>query len=312
LRTREFFWHEGHNVFASADEAQADAIKMHNVYTDYMSDILAIESIVGEKTAEERFAGADHTYTREHIMQDGKALQVGTSHNLGQHFSKSFDITYLGDDGKLHYAWTTSWGTTSRMIGSVIMIHGDDDGLVLPPRIAPYQVVIIPILSEQNEYANTVATQLRDAGVRVFVDDSDARSSDKMWKWIKRGAPIRIEIGKNEVADNTITMTRRDLGKSSKATIALTSANSTITEWLHDMQSDMLERNKAWNKTMIHDVANLTELDDALAANKIGFFRLKYDLTLVPEFDALMDKYKISRRCLDDADPDFVFVAKSY
>ncbi|MCL2748603.1 MAG: proline--tRNA ligase [Alphaproteobacteria bacterium] len=312
LRTREFFWQEGHNVFATAEEASADAKKMHDVYTKYMRDVLAIDSIVGEKTPEERFAGADHTYTREQIAQDGKALQVGTSHDLGQHFSKSFDIKFLGPDRKLQYAYTTSWGTSSRMMGSVIMIHGDDDGLVLPPSIAPYQVVIIPILPEQNEYARKIEKQFKDAGIRVWLDDSDMRSSDKMWKWIKRGVPIRVEIGEKEVTDNTITLTRRDIGKASKTTVPVKTAHSLIQELLGKMQSDMLVANTAFNKTMITEVKDLAELSKNLEKGKIGFFRLPYKETLAPEFEGLMEKYKISRRCLDEKDPSFVFVAKSY
>ncbi|MCL1892409.1 MAG: proline--tRNA ligase [Alphaproteobacteria bacterium] len=312
LRSREFFWQEGHNVFATAEEAKADALKMHGVYNDYSREVLAIDPIVGEKTPEETFAGADHTYTREMMMQDGKAVQTGTSHDLGQHFSKSFDIKFLGADGKLQYAYTTSWGITSRMIGCVIMVHGDDDGLVLPPAIAPYQVVIIPILPEQNEYARKVEKQLKDAGIRVWLDDSDMRSSDKMWKWIKRGAPIRIELGEKEAADKTITMARRDIGKASKTTMPVKAAHSLILEWLDKMQSDMLGASAARNKTMITEVKDLAALEKHLAAGKIGFFRLPYAATLTPEFEGLMEKYKISRRCLDDNDPSFVFVAKSY
>ena len=150
LRTSEFNWQEGHNVFATHEEANADACKMHKMYKDYMREVLAAPVIAGEKTPEERFAGADHTYTVEQIMQDGKALQAGTSHDLGQHFAKSFDIKYLGTDGKLQYGWTTSWGTSTRMMGGLCMIHSDDDGLILPPVIAPYQIVIIPIVREEN------------------------------------------------------------------------------------------------------------------------------------------------------------------
>jgi len=317
LRTREFFWQEGHNVFATAAEARADALKMHRVYNDYMTDVLAIDSIIGEKTPEERFAGADHTYTREQIMQDGKALQVGTSHDLGQHFSKSFGIKFLGADGKLEYAYTTSWGTTSRMIGSVIMTHGDDDGLILPPMIAPYQAVIIPIVRDENakklnKYAEKIGKKLQKKGVRVWVDTSDARTADKIWKWIKRGVPLRVEVGEREMESETATITRRDIGRPSQKTIALDELFKTAGAILKQIQSDMLNAVTARNKTMIHDVANLAELSSALANGKIGFFRLPYAATLAPEFDTLMDEYKISRRCLDESDPSFVFVAKSY
>ena len=310
LRTSEFFWQEGHNVFATAEEALEDALKMHKVYNDYMRETLSIESIIGEKTPEERFPGADHTYTREHIMQDGKALQVGTSHDLGQHFSKAFDIKYLGADGKLTHAYTTSWGTSSRMIGSVIMTHGDDDGLILPPRVAPYQVVIIPILPEQNEYAHQIAAQLN--GFRVLVDDSDVRSADKMWKWIRRGAPLRIEVGAKESESETVTLTRRDIGKDSKQTIAVKDAAGVIEKLLSEIQSNLLARSRELNARMTHNIADLAALDAELAGGKIGFFRLPYAATLVPEFDTMVDKYKVSRRCLDAADPSFVFVAKSY
>jgi prolyl-tRNA synthetase len=229
---------------------------------------------------------------------------------LGTHFSKSFGIQYLGADGKKHYAHTTSWGTSSRLVGAVIMTHGDDDGLVLPPAIAPHQVVIIPILPEQNEYAHKVAKQLK--GIRVLVDDSDSRSADKMWKWIKKGAPVRIEVGANEVNDETITLTRRDIGKSSKETIPAKGADAHIRKLLTAIQSDLLKKSQELNARMTHHVKDVAELKKELAKGTIGFFRLPYSMTLAPEFEALMEEFKISRRCLDDADPTYVFVAKSY
>ena len=318
LRTSEFNWQEGHNVFATHDEANADARKMHKMYGDYMRDVLAIPCIMGEKTPEERFAGADHTYTIEQIMQDGKALQAGTSHDLGQHFAKSFGIQYLGTDGKLTYAWTTSWGTSTRMMGGLLMTHSDDDGLVLPPAIAPHQVVIIPITrgdentSAMNEFVAKLEQELRDHNIRVLVDNSDMRSADKMWKWIKRGVPLRVEVGAREMDDGVVTMTRRDLGKSSRETVAIKDFSETVSQRLDSMQHDMLVAVQERNKKMIHDVANLDELDSALAGGKIGFFRIKYTETQNEKFDTLMEKYKITRRCLDDKDPTFVFVAKSY
>lgn len=317
LRTSEFNWQEGHNVFATHEEANADARKMHKLYGDFMRDILAIPSIMGEKTPDERFAGADHTYTLEHIMQDGRALQAGTSHDLGQHFSKSFGIQFLGTNGKLQYAWTTSWGTTTRMMGSMFMVHSDDDGLVLPPAVAPYQVVIIPITRDDtaddlNAYGHALAEKLRSAGVRVLVDDTDARSPDKMWKWIKRGVPLRVEVGAREMESKAISVTRRDIGKDSKTTMSVDEFVEKVRDMLAQMQSDMYVAAQKRNESMIHNVADLKELDAALESGKIGFFRIKYDLTTNEKFDELMEKYKISRRCLDDADPTYVFVAKSY
>ncbi len=317
LRTAEFNWQEGHNVFATHEEANEDALKMLNVYEEFMNNVLAIPCVVGEKTPEERFAGADHTYTTEQIMQDGKALQAGTSHDLGQHFAKSFDIKYLGDNGKLNYGWTTSWGTSTRMMGGLFMTHSDDDGLVLPPMVAPYQVVIIPIVRDENvkelnAFAYKVADKLHEINVRVLVDDSDMRAPDKMWKWIKRGAPLRVEIGKREMQNNTLTVTRRDLGKSSKTTLLIQDFIDSVQQTLKTMQHDMFVAVQERNKKLITDVKDLQELESALESGKIGFFRIKYNQTTNDEFDKLIEKYKISRRCLDRNDPDYVFVAKSY
>ena len=318
LRTSEFNWQEGHNVFATHEEANEDARKMHRVYGDYMRDVLAIPCIMGEKTPEERFAGADHTYTVEQIMQDGKALQAGTSHDLGQHFAKSFGIKYLGTDGQLTYAWTTSWGTSTRMMGGLFMTHSDDDGLVLPPAVAPHQVVIIPITREDDnmdamrECVSNLESQLNERGVRVLTDNSDMRAPDKMWKWIKRGVPLRVEVGAREIETSTVTITRRDLGKASRETVSVADLGEAVVAKLDAMQRDMLAAATERNKKMIHNVADLAELESALADGKVGFFRIKYNATQSPEFDVLMEKYKITRRCLDDNDPSFVFVAKSY
>jgi len=317
LRTSEFNWQEGHNVFATHEEANADARKMHKLYGDFMAEILAIPSIMGEKTPEERFGGADHTYTLEHIMQDGKALQAGTSHDLGQHFSKSFGIKYLGTDGQLHHAWTTSWGTTTRMMGSMFMTHSDDDGLVLPPAVAPYQIVIIPIArdgndGELNAYAEHMAAELQSRGIRVLADVSDMRGPDKIWKWIKRGVPLRVEIGAREMESNGVTVTRRDMGKASKQTMVAADFYNKAAEMLATIQKDMYAAVAARNAKMIQNVDSLAALARALENGGIGFFRIKYDLTTNDEFEGLMERYKISRRCLDDNDPSYVFVAKSY
>lgn len=317
LRTSEFNWQEGHNVFATHEDANDDARKMHKVYGEYMRDVLAIPCIMGEKTPEERFAGADHTYTVEQIMQDGKALQAGTSHDLGQHFAKSCNIQYLGADGQLAYAWTTSWGTSTRMMGGLFMTHSDDDGLVLPPSVAPYQVVIIPITKGEiddamKSYTDNLAKQLTDAGIRVFVDDSDMRAPDKMWKWIKRGVPLRVEVGNRELESGVISMTRRDLGKDSREFVPLAAFANVVEEKLTTIQSDMYAAAAERNRKMIHNVETLAEIVAAFEAGKTGFFRIKYEKTQTPEFDALMEKYKVTRRCLDDADPTYVFIAKSY
>jgi prolyl-tRNA synthetase len=236
---------------------------------------------------------------------------------LGQHFSKSFGIQFLGTDGKLQHAWTTSWGTTTRMMGSMFMVHSDDDGLILPPAVAPYQVVIIPITRDEtadalNAHAEALGEKLRMAGVRVLVDSSDMRAPDKMWKWIKRGVPLRVEIGAREMESGNVTITRRDIGRESKRTIKAEELISSVSDIMAQIHSDMVARVEQRNRDMIHDVADLSELDSALTDGKIGFFRIKYELTTNEHFEGLMDKHKITRRCLDDNDPTYVFVAKSY
>lgn len=315
LRTSEFYWQEGHNAFKDHESASRDAKEMLFVYYNYMRDILAIDGIIGEKTPEERFGGADHTYTVEQIMQDGKALQSATSHDLGQHFSKAFDIKFLNENGVLENAWTTSWGSTTRMMGALFMSHSDDDGLILPPSVAPYQIVIIPVVKTENQesvfnYAKKIGDILEKKGIRVLTDLSDNRSSDKIWNWIKKGVPIRIEVGEKELNDSLITFTRRDIGKESKKTIKIEDFDAIFI--LDTIQKDMLNLSTERNKKMITQVSSLEELDTNLSQGKIGFFKIEYYKTLNKEFEELSDKYKISRRCLDYNNPDFVYIAKSY
>ena len=315
LRTSEFYWQEGHNAFKDHESASRDAKEMLFVYYNYMRDILAIDGIIGEKTPEERFGGADHTYTVEQIMQDGKALQSATSHDLGQHFSKAFDIKFLNESGVLENAWTTSWGSTTRMMGALFMSHSDDDGLILPPSVAPYQIVVIPVVKTENqdkvfEYAKKVGNYLEKKGIRVLTDLSDNRSSDKIWNWIKKGVPLRIEVGEKELNDSSITFTRRDIGKESKRTLKLEECD--LVSLLDTIQKDMLILSTERNKKMITEVSSLNELEINLSEGKIGFFKIEYDKTLNKEFEELSDKYKISRRCLDYLNPEFVYVAKSY
>ncbi len=211
LRTTEFLWQEGHTAHATAKEAEAEAMQMFEVYRTFMTEQLGLALIVGEKTPHERFPGAVATYSLEAIMQDGKALQAGTSHNLGQGFAKAAEIKYQTADGQLEYVHTTSWGVSTRMIGAIIMTHADDDGLKLPPAIAPSQVVFVPIIREDSEresilaFCEQAATQLRKQKfqgepVRVKVDARDRKSQDKRWDWIKKGAPIIVEVGPRDVA----------------------------------------------------------------------------------------------------------------
>ncbi|MCL2440010.1 MAG: proline--tRNA ligase [Alphaproteobacteria bacterium] len=317
IRTSEFLWQEGHCAFATPEEANADARRMHKVYENYMREFLAIEGVYGEKTVEERFAGADHTYSCEWIMQDGKGLQAGTSHDLGSHFAQAFGIKYDAQGGGQEFCHTSSWGVSTRMIGGLVMTHADDDGLVLPPNVAPWQVVIIPVGKDDADaelaaFCDSVSERLIAGGVRAMVDSSDIKPSDKLWKWVKKGVPLRVEIGRREMEVNSLTFVRRDLGKPSAKTIGADEFVSTAASILTLMQADILARAAARTASMIHTVADLKELDAAIAAGKIGFFKIKYDATLVPEYDAIEEKHKLTRRCLDGADDSFVYVAKAY
>ncbi len=201
LRTSEFLWQEGHNAFETAEEARADSLKMLESYSDFAENYLALPVIMGEKTADERFPGADATYTIEAMMQDGKALQAGTSHDMGQNFAKSIGIKFQGREGEEQFAYTTSWGISTRLIGGMIMVHGDDDGMIMPPRVAPHHVVVIPIVRESedasalNDYIDDLRVKLKAIGVRVQIDDREERTPNKMWDAIKKGVPLRRSHG---------------------------------------------------------------------------------------------------------------------
>ncbi len=217
LRTTEFLWQEGHTAHADHDDAMAETLKMLEVYRSFAEDILAMPVIAGEKPANERFPGADNTYSIEAMMQDGKALQAGTSHYLGTHFAQAQDIKFQNAQGQMTLCHTTSWGVSTRLIGGVIMSHGDDDGLRLPPAIAPRQVVIVPMLRDKPEdaallaYCATLETQLKAAGIRTLVDMKPVKATDKRWNWVRRGAPVIVEIGGRDAASGTVTFMRRDV-----------------------------------------------------------------------------------------------------
>jgi len=213
LRTSEFLWQEGHTAHATFEEAQEETIRMLGVYRDFAENVLAIPVVTGRKSEKEKFAGAHATYTMEAMMQDGKALQMGTSHNLSDHFAKGYDIKYLSREGKLEYCFTTSWGTSTRMIGGLIMVHGDDRGLVLPPRVAPIQAVILPIAQHKPgvlEKARELLTELQSAGVRAKLDDSDQSAGWKFNQWEMKGVPLRIEVGPRDIEQNQAVVVRRD------------------------------------------------------------------------------------------------------
>ena len=244
LRSREFLWQEGHTAHATAEEAEARTIQMLNLYADFCEQILAIPVIRGQKTDKEKFAGAEATYTIESLMHDGKALQSGTSHNFGDGFAKAFGIQYAAKDNTLQYVHQTSWGMTTRMIGAIIMVHGDNNGLVLPPRIAPTQVVIVPI-QQQKEGVLNKAFELRDvlSNFRVKVDDSDKSPGWKFSESEMRGIPVRVEIGPRDIENNEAVLVRRDTHE--KITVSLDEIEAKVSELLDTIQNDMLERARA-------------------------------------------------------------------
>ncbi|MBC23399.1 MAG: proline--tRNA ligase [Phycisphaerae bacterium] len=253
LRTAEFLWQEGHTAHATSEEAVEETMQMLDVYATFAEDSMAMPVIRGEKTEGERFPGAVHTYSIEAMMQDRKALQSGTSHFLGQNFSRAAQIQFLDEQGQQELAWTTSWGVSTRLVGGLIMTHADDDGLVLPPKLAPIHVVIIPIVHKADDpdaimrYCNSIAAELSatrfdDRPIRVEVDDRDIRGGDKAWQWIKRGVPIRLEVGPRDMADDAVFMARRDKGLKEKSGVPRQQFIETITDLLQEIQDSIYAR----------------------------------------------------------------------
>lgn len=320
LRTAEFLWQEGHNAFATAEEADIDARRMLDVYAEFLETCLAIPGFKGSKTPDERFPGAIETYTVEAFMQDGKALQACTSHNLGQTFAKSSDIKYLDKDGSQKLAWTTSWGLSTRTIGGLIMVHADDDGMIMPPNIAPYQVVILPFINDDAdraqilEHCEKIRKDLLAGGISVQVDKSDQRSSDKMWAAIKKGVPVRLEVGAREIAEGQVVFTRRDLGKEGKVKVPVGECAAKISAALKSMHKDMYDRATLRMQAMVHDIKSLKEMRDFFAAETQGAVRIDYALIRDnAEFEAIAKEFSLTPRCLPFADKGAkVIVGKSY
>lgn len=320
LRTAEFLWQEGHNAFATAEEADADARKMLGAYQNFLENYMAIPGFAGTKTPDERFPGAIETYTIEALMQDGKALQACTSHNLGQTFAKSSDIKFLDKDGTQKLAWTTSWGMSTRTIGGLIMTHADDDGMIMPPKIAPYQVALLPFINDEAdrarimEHCESIRAALMSKGISVSIDRSDARTSDKMWAVIKKGVPLRVEVGAREMADGKVTHTRRDIGRDSKTTESLDTFLSRVTSILDSIQTDMLEAARKRMRGMVTDIKTLKDMHDYFAADTQGVVRIDFAaLSDEAAFDAIRKEFSISPRCRTfESNGEQIIVGKSY
>ncbi|MFZ1205425.1 MAG: proline--tRNA ligase [Candidatus Acidiferrales bacterium] len=272
LRTLEFFWQEGHTAHATAEEGEAETRQMLDVYRDFAVREAAVPVIPGRKSDAERFAGADQTYSIEAMMGDCKALQAGTSHNLGQNFAKAFEIRYLDKGGVLQHCWTTSWGLSTRFVGAIIMVHGDDQGLILPPRLAPHQLVIVPIYKTDEEKATVMETaqrlrkELVAAGIRVKMDEREGMSPGfKFNDWEMRGVPLRMELGPKDVAKGTVVLARRDRpGKEGKSFVPQEGIAATVAAMLDEIQKALYDRALAFREANTAEPADYEEFKKAV------------------------------------------------
>ncbi len=306
LRTTEFLWQEGHTAHATRQEAEDETTQMVNIYADFAERFLGIPVLVGSKTESEKFAGAVETLTIEALMQDGKALQAGTSHFLGQNFAKAFDVQFTNREGKLDHVWATSWGMTTRMIGALIMAHSDNNGLVLPPRVAPIQVVIVPIYRGNDELppiaevANKMKDELTALGISVKFDDRDTQKPG--WKFAEyelKGVPVRIAIGPRDIKNGTVELARRDTLE--KKVMPQEGISNYIKELLEEIQENIYQKALNFRDKSTHEVDSWDELVDVLE-NKGGFALAYWDGTL--ESEDRIKETKASIRCLlKDAEP---------
>ena len=297
LRSREFLWQEGHTAHATAEDAEARTIQMLNVYADFLKDVLAIPVVKGQKTDKEKFAGAEATYTIEALMHDGKALQSGTSHNFGDGFAKAFGIQYTDKDNTLKYVHQTSWGMTTRLIGAVIMVHGDDSGLKLPPKVAPVQIMVVPI-QQKKEGVLDKAYELRDRlveqGCRVKVDDTDKSPGWKFSECEMRGVPFRIEIGPKDIENNKCVFVRRDTRE--KIEVSLDEVEVKAAELLETIQKDMYETAKAHLEEHTYAATSWEQFCDTIN-NKPGFVKSMWCGEQACE-DKIKEELAATSRCM--------------
>jgi len=270
LRTTEFLWQEGHTAHASEEEAREETSRMLDVYADFAENYMAMPVIKGEKTENERFPGAVSTYCIEAMMQDRKALQAGTSHFLGQNFSKASDIKYLNSNSVEEFAWTTSWGVSTRLIGGLVMTHSDDDGMIVPPRLAPSHIVILPIIHDEestsnvHEEANRLARELRAVqydgrGLEVEVDTREMRGGEKVWSWIKKGIPLYIELGPRDISAGSVFVGRRDKGRKDRLSLPRSEFIAKVPEILSDIQNSLLEKARVFRNENTHRIDSKEE-----------------------------------------------------
>ncbi len=301
LRTAEFLWQEGHTAHATKEEAIEETVKMLDVYADFAENWMAMPVIKGVKTPNERFAGAEDTYCIEALMQDGKALQAGTSHFLGQNFAKAFDVKFSDKNNTLDYVWATSWGVSTRLIGGLVMTHSDDEGLVLPPRIAPLQVVIVPIFKGEEQKAlldekvHAMVASFKAAGIRVKYDDSDnQRPGWKFAEYELKGVPVRIAVGPRDLENNQVEIARRDTKE--KTTVSMDGITETVSQLLLDIQSNLFNRAKKYRDEHITKVDTWEDFISTLDT-KAGFVSAHWDGTPATE-DKIKEMTKATIRCI--------------
>ena len=298
LRTTEFLWQEGHTAHATRDEAIAETLAIHDIYADFAESYMAMPVIKGVKTANERFAGAEDTYTIEAMMQDGRALQSGTSHFLGQNFAKAFDVTFLNENNQKEFVWATSWGVSTRLVGGLIMTHSDDEGLVLPPKLAPLQVVIIPVPKPDpsiNEVAEKLMKELKSKGISVKYDmDEKSRPGFKYAEYEMKGVPVRVAIGQRDLEKNQAEVARRDTRE--KEFIPLEGLGSYVEDLLNHIQENLLLRSLRFRQENTHEVDDMATLTDILD-QKGGFVSAHWDGTTETELK-IKDMTKATIRCI--------------
>jgi prolyl-tRNA synthetase len=302
LRTLEFFWQEGHTAHATFEEAEFETRQMLDIYTDFAVNEAAVPVIPGRKSASERFAGADQTYSIEAMMGDGKALQAGTSHNLGQNFAKAFEIRYLDKAGVLQHCWTTSWGLSTRFIGAIIMVHGDDQGLVMPPRLAPHQIVIVPIFKNDEEKSQTIEAarklkaELLAAGFRVITDEREGQSPGfKFNDWEMRGVPLRIELGPKDLAKQSVMLARRDRpGREGKSPAAMVGIVDVVGKLLTEIQAALYQKALAFREAHTADAKTYDELKSAVETG----FALSHWCGSVECEGKIKEETKATMRCI--------------
>jgi len=274
LRTTEFLWQEGHTAHATKEEADARTMQMIDTYKEFAEGYLAIPVIAGKKSESEKFAGAEYTTTIESMMQDKKALQAGTSHMLGQNFSKPFEVKFLNQESKEDYVWQTSWGVSTRIIGAIIMVHSDDNGLVLPPKIAPIQVIIVPVWASDEEMvkvfekAQEIADKLKEQGIRMEIDKRELRPGPKFFEWEKKGVPVRIEVGPKDIEKNSVVIARRDMG--TKESVSENDIVMDVLKLLEDIQDNLFKRALEFRENNTHTIDSWDEFKNVIE-NEGGF-----------------------------------------